>query len=229
MGIGKILGFAALGVGAIAAAPFTGGGSILGAVSLAGSLAGASALATGAGVVGAGVGMALSEIEQEEKAKQEQKLAEYKLKSEKFERELNKAIKNFKGDKEYFNYIISATAIGIAIAHSDNCISQEEKDEIENFIGGIVASTYPEWVKSTIKDLYINIPTFNSALMYLSKIAPSNYGSIRDLLEVVMIADGVTHEKELAFIKAFDMSIATTKYAAEPKDTEKVFLLQLKR
>lgn len=96
MGIGKILGFAALGVGAIAAAPFTGGGSILGAVTLASSLAGAGVLATGAGVVGAGVGMAFSKKEQDEKAKQEQKLAEYKLKSEKFEREFKNAIKNFK-------------------------------------------------------------------------------------------------------------------------------------
>ena len=45
MGWGKILGLAALGVGAIAAAPFTGGGSILGAATLAGSLAGAGTIA----------------------------------------------------------------------------------------------------------------------------------------------------------------------------------------
>ena len=40
MSFWKILGGAVLGVGAIAAAPFTGGGSILGAATLASSLAG---------------------------------------------------------------------------------------------------------------------------------------------------------------------------------------------
>ena len=68
MGFGKILGLAVLGVGAIAAAPFTGGGSILGAATIAGSLAGAGtiAAAAGAGAVGAGVGYALSRKEEEE-------------------------------------------------------------------------------------------------------------------------------------------------------------------
>ena len=41
MGLFKVLLGVGLGVGAVAAAPFTGGGSIFGAASLAGSLAGA--------------------------------------------------------------------------------------------------------------------------------------------------------------------------------------------
>ena len=45
MGLFKVLGGVAIGVGAIAAAPFTGGGSILGAATLVGSLTGAGALA----------------------------------------------------------------------------------------------------------------------------------------------------------------------------------------
>ena len=40
MGLFKVLLGVGLGVGAVAAAPFTGGGSIFGAASLAGSLAG---------------------------------------------------------------------------------------------------------------------------------------------------------------------------------------------
>ena len=55
----KVIGGAVIGVGAIAAAPFTGGGSILGAATLAGSLAGAGAAAAGAGVAGAAAGAAL--------------------------------------------------------------------------------------------------------------------------------------------------------------------------
>ena len=78
MGFGKILGLAVLGVGAIAAAPFTGGGSILGAATIAGSLAGAGtiAAAAGAGAVGAGVGYALSRKEEEEEEAKNEKIAE---------------------------------------------------------------------------------------------------------------------------------------------------------
>ncbi len=47
---GKILAGAAVGVGAVAAAPFTGGGSLLGAATLASSLAGAGTVAAAAGV-----------------------------------------------------------------------------------------------------------------------------------------------------------------------------------
>lgn len=56
--IGKTLAYAAgglvVGVGAVAAAPFTGGGSILAATTLAGSLAGAGTIAA---AVGAGAGL----------------------------------------------------------------------------------------------------------------------------------------------------------------------------
>ena len=63
MSFWKIAAGAAVGVGAIAAAPFTGGGSILGAVTLAGSLAGGGtiAAATVAGVAGASAGYAMSD------------------------------------------------------------------------------------------------------------------------------------------------------------------------
>ncbi len=69
MGWGKILGMAALGVGAVAAAPFTGGGSILAATGAAASLAGAGTVATavGVGAAGAVAGAAMSDNEEEEK------------------------------------------------------------------------------------------------------------------------------------------------------------------
>lgn len=93
MGFGKILGLAALGIGAIAAAPFTGGGSILGAATIAGSLAGAGtiAAAAGAGAVGAGVGYALSRKEEEEEQAKNEKIAELRKKAEKFEEAFEKS------------------------------------------------------------------------------------------------------------------------------------------
>ncbi len=57
---------AALGIGAVAAAPFTGGGSVLGAATLAGSLSGIGTglVATAAGVVGAALADGMADEEE---------------------------------------------------------------------------------------------------------------------------------------------------------------------
>lgn len=62
MGVGKVIAGIAIGVGAVAAAPFTGGGSLLAGAGLVGSLAGAGALAVGAGLVGGIIGGAIDEF-----------------------------------------------------------------------------------------------------------------------------------------------------------------------
>ena len=67
MGLGKILAYTvggvALGVGAVAAAPFTGGGSLLGGASIIASLAGAGVVAGVAGVAGAAGGAVVQNFE----------------------------------------------------------------------------------------------------------------------------------------------------------------------
>ena len=72
---GKILAGAAVGVGAVAAAPFTGGGSLLGAATLASSLAGAGTVAAAAGVgvagAAAGAAWAVSDEDNESRARNE--------------------------------------------------------------------------------------------------------------------------------------------------------------
>ena len=228
MGFGKILGLAALGVGAVAAAPFTGGGSLLGAATLGASLAGAGATAAGAGAVGAVAGIALSRKEEEEAKAQEEELAGYRLKAEKYEEAFKRAISEFKGDKEYFNYIIASTAIGMAMANADGEISDEELTEMDEFIGGIASSNYPEHVKQAIKKLRENPPTFNEAIQYLEKVKETNYESIRNLIELVMEADGYIDEKEQAFIEAFDTSIKMINYKPEENDSTNNFVSSVK-
>lgn len=229
MGLGKVLAYtvggAVLGVGAIAAAPFTGGGSILGAATLATSLAGAGAVAAGTAAVAGGTGAYLARKEDEEEEAKDKKIAELNQKAGKLEKALEEAIKRFKGDKEYFNYIIGATALGIAMANADGEIVAKERQGIEEFIGGIANSNYPEYIKLHIKRLYIEKPNFSTAMSYLEKINPSNYESLRDLLEVVAVADGIKHPTEEAFLRAFDSSITKVKYIPEIEDNQKQFLL----
>lgn len=230
MGFGKILGLAALGVGAIAAAPFTGGGSILGAASIGASLAGAGtiAAAAGAGVAGAAAGVALSRKEEEENAAKDKKIAELNKKAEKFEEAFKQAIEQFKGDKEYFNYIIASTAMGMSIANADGEIAEEELVEINEFVGGIASSNYPEHVKQVIKKLRDNPPSFEDAMKYLEKVEKSNIESIRDLIEIVIEADGKIAEEEKDFLNDFDVHIQTIEYKPEVNDTENTFILEVK-
>ena len=63
MSLGHVLMGAVIGVGAVAAAPFTGGGSLLGAATLAGSLSGVGTgiAAATAGFVGAAVADAMAD------------------------------------------------------------------------------------------------------------------------------------------------------------------------
>lgn len=230
MGFGKILGLAALGVAAVAAAPFTGGGSLFGAATLAGSLAGAGAIAAAgtAGAVGAGVGYALSRKEEEEEQVKNEKIAELRKKAEKFEEEFKRAISQFQGDKEYFNFIVASTALGMAIANSDGEISNDELIEINEFVGGIASSNYPQHIVYTITQLKDNPPSFNEAMKYLEKVNISNYQSIRSLIELVIEADGIIHDKEIAFLEAFDSAVKMVDYKPESNDTDNKFISELK-
>jgi len=222
MGIGKVLGFAALGVAAVAAAPFTGGGSILGAASLGASLAGAGAIAaaTGAAGVGAAAGVYLSRREEEEEEEKNEKFAELNLKIEKLQNALKETIDRFSCDRDYFNFIIALTAAGLAMANADGDISTEELDEINSFISGVGSSNYPPFVKDSISNLEQNIPNFNTAMSYLEKVDSQNIALIRDLFEVVMEADGVNHDKEIAFLSAFDATVGMIEYKPDTDTTE---------
>lgn len=224
MGVGKILGYAVggavLGVGAVAAAPFTGGGSILGAISLASSLAGAGAVAAGTAAVAGGAAAYVAKKEEDK----DENIANLRKKAQDLEDDLKKAIQKFKGDLEYFNFIIGATALGISMANANGVIVPEEINEIEEFVGGIANSNYPLHIKEAIKNLYDEKPNFNTAMLYLEKINPSNYPSLRNLIELVALADGILHEKQEAFLKAFDSQISLIDYKPENNDTENVFL-----
>ena len=234
MGLGKILAYTvggvALGVGAVAAAPFTGGGSLFGAATLAGSLMGAGTIAAAAGTAavagGAGAYMARKENEEDEKLNQE--LAEQKIRADKLEEGIKKALNTFQGDREYFNYIIGLTAIGLAMANVDGEIAPEEARELEEFIGGIANSNYPPYVKQAIDDLYENVPNLMTAMKYISKINPKNYETIRDLIKLVMMADNIRHEREVAFIQAFEAEILRVEYTPEVLDTENIFISEIK-
>lgn len=198
MGWGKVLGMAALGIGAVAAAPFTGGGSILGAASLGASLAGAEAVAAGACLAGAAAGAAISSSEEEEKKTQEEKIAKYN-------QEVQKSEAALKEHEKHTNLILALYALGCAMANADGEISNEEIEELNEFVGGLSSQGYPTHIVEQIKDMISNPPTFSEAMKHLEKIDAIEFPELRNLLVMVMESDGVVHKKEEAFLKAFDI------------------------
>ena len=200
MGLGKILGMAVLGVGAVAAAPFTGGGSILGAASLGASLAGAGAAATGAGVVGAGIGAAMSDAEEQEEERKRREIAQANMKAENATKIVNET-------KEHYQLIIALTALGVSMANIDGEISPEEMDELNEFVGGLAHKKYPQHVVDSINKILRKPPSFNEAMEYLKGVEEVEYPEIRNLLVVIMESDEKIHPKEKAFLSAYDSHI----------------------
>lgn len=227
MNYGKILGLAALGVGAVAAAPFTGGGSILGAATLAGSLAGAGtiAAAVGAGAAGAAAGYAMSRNEEDEQKSKEEEIAKLKKELEK----IKKMLEVFKSDNEYFSFIIAATAVGLAVANADGNISEVESTDIKEFIGGIGNTHYPQHVKDLLQDLEKNIPSIDTLTEYLEIIHPESLKSLEELVETVIWSDGIEHESEIKFRIAFQEVVKNIIYKKdENENNESTFLQEAK-
>ena len=236
MGFGKRLGESVFGivggVGAIAAAQFTGGGSIIGAATLLTSLAGVGtvAAAAGAGVAGAAAGAYLANDENkkdEESAKKDLELSKLRMRAEKMAEDFQKTINRFKGDAEFFNYIIALSAMGIAMANANGEIHENEKAELEEFVGGVAKSNFPTNVKNEVERLWNNPPTFQESMKYMEYVAPENYATIKEVLEVVMDADGIRHKEQLKFLQDYEVCLQIVKYKPV-NDTDDTFLKEAK-
>lgn len=205
---GKILAGAAIGVGAVAAAPFTGGGSILGAASIIGSLAGAGTVTTavGVGALGGVVGAAMAESEEKERNQLKESgraegLAHNKKRIDKLESQLSGALEKLKSHDEHFSAIIAMEAVGVACAACDNDFSQNEREEIGEFVKGMMAQNIPAEVKEKIHSIYENPPTVKEAFT-LAKRSGMPLEVYEDLIRFVMEIDGIKPEEE-AFIQAW--------------------------
>ncbi len=202
MSFWKIAAGAALGVGAIAAAPFTGGGSLLGAATLASSLAGVGtiAAATAAGAAGAAAGYAIAESD-EERADQYRNEGRQEAQEDinKLAQALEEYEQKISDQKQYFDLLISLVAVGFATANCDGEICEQERADINEFISGLAASGLPEDVKSTIFALGDNPPSIAQAYSLASNLPDYPKDLFNEVIDVVMHADGVVHASEEQF------------------------------
>lgn len=208
MRVWKALGLAVVGVGAVAAAPFTGGGSLFAAgVSLAGSLAGAATVgaAVAAGSAGAVAGAVWGKKEEEERerevrwAREEGVAAGTKVANDKWQTKLADMNARLKTYENFGKKLVGLFAVGMAVADADGIISEEEIAELDALVSGISASSLPDDVKEAIKTLRADPPNFSQAMT----IARDNGCSVEDVdvvIEVMANADKVVTPEEEAFI-----------------------------
>jgi tellurite resistance protein len=212
MGFWKILGGITIGVGAVAAAPFTGGGSVLAGVSLLSSLAGAGtvAAAVGSGIAGGTIGAVMSDSDKEEGRREGERIAtaKYEQKVEKLNRALEETLGKMKEDKSYFQLIIALFAVGMATANADGNVSAEEINELDEFITGAAYSSLPPHVKEVIAKLKANPPTFNEAMQLAKKLDEIDKILFETVIELVSLSDGSVNDKERAILAAFRQKAA---------------------
>jgi len=210
MGYWKMLAGAAIGVGAIAAAPFTGGGSVLGAATLLGSLSGAGALAAGAGVAGAAAGAALAKKDEKKydnarKEGYQEAAAEYSLQMVEFQVKLTEMMTDI-ANREQF--IVTAFALGICCAYADGRICNTELDELDYLVSGIGTS---EMLSSSTKKQIMTMKMYPPKLVDVwALMRKHNFDTkqhiemFSTIVELVVHADEMETPEEREFIERWN-------------------------
>ncbi len=209
---------AVVGVAAVAAAPFTGGGSVLGGAALAASLAGTGGISTGAALVGAGVGAAISNA-QTEKIKHtafcegvEKERAEAAIKIERLSNMMAHAAEVYAAQARLNEFIVSLAAVGFAMASCDGPISEDEKACVEEYVIGMSKIALPQSIRHRLSQIASTPPDFERAILYVQNFDHDIWLPIDGLLEVVGEADGDLNQNEQAFLKKWgDYKIAALK------------------
>lgn len=192
--LGKILIGAVIGVGAIAAAPFTGGGSVLAGASLATSLTGAGLAATGAGLAGAAGGAIVQGVQDLDKEEQIKTAKTAAFTDGVYEGKAATATEI----KKYTDFYLATTALSYYIARCDGNISEDEQLEIDFDLDAIKKNLdIPEAVIAEIKKISENTSlTFEDVKFYLDKVSLQTLTQLdSDIDEIIEASDGISEEE----------------------------------
>jgi uncharacterized tellurite resistance protein B-like protein len=201
----KYLAIVAGGVGAVVLAPVTGGSSIALAIGAFGTTTAAGA------AIGAGVGAAAAaavyasssnDDAREEGKKQgfeEGKKAGEKAAHEKYEQKMNKLTDRFQSYQNLESKIFAMYAMGLAMANADGNISKVEREELDAFVSGCLASSFPAHIKEEIAKLIKKPPSLEDALKFAHE-AKLPKRDIDDIIDLIANADDEICESDKRFI-----------------------------
>ena len=201
MGFFKCLAYVVGGVGAVILAPVTGGSSLALAIGALGTTTVAGA------AIGAGIGATAAAMDHAASAKEEgysqgsaagTKAGE-RAAQQKYEEKIKALTQRLKSYHDADAKLVAMYAMGLAIANTDGNICDEEREELDAFVGGCMASKFPAHIKQTIASLSKTPPTFKRALEFATE-ANLPKQDIDDIIDVIAHADEVLHPKEKSFI-----------------------------
>lgn len=193
--LSKVLLGTAIGVAAVAAVPFTGGGSLLGGASIIVSLAGAGAVAGAAGVVGAAGGAALQNFEDK---KNEKKVKEAKMHSFMDGMNEGKAC-TVEQIKKFADFCLATTALSFYIARCDGSIDEDEMLELQFDLDVIKKNKdIPDAIKSELQKISLNENiTFLDVKSYLNEVGIETLEELKNDIDELIVANGeITKEEE---------------------------------
>lgn len=201
---------AGIGVLAVAAAPFTGGGSLLGGASLLTSLAGAGAVTVATATATAGAGVAISNIQTKKTEStsynkgREKGKAESAVNIEELSRMVVHAAKAYSEQTRRDEFIISLAAIGLSMAACDGSISSEESACVEEYVIGMSKFVLPQNIRDFLNKMVENPPLFEDAIVHVKKLDRDIWPCIDGLLEVIGEADGDINPSEQEFLTKWE-------------------------
>jgi hypothetical protein len=201
---------AVVGVAAVAAAPFTGGGSMLGAATLAASLAGTGGVAAGAAFAGASAGAAISNAQTKTKERiafaegVEKEKAESVVKLQRLSNMMAHAAEVYAAQARLNEFIVSLAAVGFAMAACDGPVSEEEKDCVEEYVIGMSKIALPQSIRDRLSQIISAPPDFERAILYVQNFDRDIWLSVDGLLEVIGEADGPINQSEQNFISSWE-------------------------
>ena len=190
--VGKILLGAAIGVGTVAAIPFTGGGSVFAGTTLLSSLT----LGTGvtAAVAGATSGAVIDEIDK----KKTEKIVKT-AKAESFKDGVKEGtVLTAQEIKNYAVFYLATSALSSYIARCDGGISAEEQAEIDVDLDAIYKNTdISDSIKKELYDIAHNENIgFFDVKKYLDKISIEELHNLNNDIDEIINASGGINDDE---------------------------------
>ena len=116
---------------------------------------------------------------------------------------LHVAQDRFEDLKMFEDHVMAIFAVALAVAHCDGEFSPEEKEEIDVFLAGSTQIGFPDSWHTAIKQLYKKPPSFNTAMKYIEKTPRNKWNAFDEIIDIIIEADGVRHDKEEAFSAAW--------------------------
>lgn len=202
--LGKIILGAGIGVLAVAAAPFTGGGSVAGGISLAASLAGTGTVVAAAGtaVVGATAG-AFAESVNEDLEFERIKKAKETSYEDGTKEGLYLSVEEI---KKRDDFCFATTALSYYVARCDGTIHPLEEAEIAMDLDAIFKNAdLPNAVQSKIEEIKNNkYITFEDVKNYLDKVSIKTLRKLATDVAEIIEADEIINAEELAAQAEFE-------------------------